>query len=75
MKNIPRNHNYHTTCPAAVKAKITVLEKAAMDYAFAGSAPVDDRDAILEFVQVARYELERTVLTCIAAATREKPVD
>lgn len=63
MKRIPQDHNYRTACPAAIRAKITALEHAAMDYAFKGAAHPADVDALTEAAQVARYNLERTILT------------
>lgn len=67
-RRIPEDHNYRTSCPAAIKAKITALEKAVMDYAFAGSLPLADRAQILSDAQFRRYSLERTIMTCIDAA-------
>lgn len=69
-RNVPRDHNYRTACPAAIKAKITQLESAAMDYAFVGSADLAERDGVLDAAQTARYDLERTILTCIDAAVK-----
>lgn len=72
MKRIPQDHNYRTSCPAAVKAMITKLEHAAMDYAFKGAANPADVDEITEAAQVARYNLERAILSCIETAKEEK---
>jgi Txe/YoeB family toxin of Txe-Axe toxin-antitoxin module len=69
-RRIPEDRNYHTSCPAAIKAKITALEGAVMDYAFAGSQPPEDREQILQDTQFRRYNLERTILTCIDAAVK-----
>ena len=62
---IPRDHNCRTELASSIKAKITELENAAMEYAFVGSADVEDREAILQAAQVARYNLERTILTLL----------
>lgn len=62
---IPTNHNLETSCPAVIKAKITVFEKAAMDYAFIGAAMPSDEEAIIFTAQTARYNLEQTILTYI----------
>lgn len=69
-RRIPEDHNYRTTCPAAIKAKITALENAAMDYAFAGAQHPEDRDSILQDAQFRRYSLEQTILTYIDAAVK-----
>lgn len=70
-RRIPQDHNYHTACPAAIKAKITALENTlcALDLSFAGSQA--DQDAAEQAAQTARYDLERTILTCIEAALKE----
>lgn len=68
---IPKDPNLHTTCPAAVKAKITQFERAVNDYAFLGAAEPADHDAIVEQAQWARYCLEQTVQTAIRAAVEE----
>ena len=70
-RRIPQDHNYHTSCPAAIKAKITELENTlcALDLSFAGSQA--DQDAAEQAAQVARYNLERTILSCIEAALKE----
>ena len=65
---IPRDHNFRTELASRIKAKITELENAAMEYAFVGSADVEDREAILQAVQVARYNLEWTILTLLKEA-------
>ena len=67
-RRIPQDHNYRTSCPAAIKAKITALENAIMDYAFAGSMRPEDADQAEQDAQFRRYCLERTILTCIEAA-------
>ena len=63
MSNIPRDPSYRTACPAPIKAKITVLENAAMAFAYRGAAEPEDREAILQSVQVARYNLEQSIIT------------
>lgn len=70
-RRIPQDHNYRTTCPAAIKAKITALETAAIEYAFKGTHDPEDYDAIIEDAQVARYNLERAILTAIEKAVVE----
>jgi hypothetical protein len=67
-RRIPQDPNYRTACPAAIKAKITALESAVMEYAFAGAQPPEDREQILQDAQFRRSCLERTILTCIEAA-------
>ena len=69
-RRIPEEHNYRTTCPAAIKAKITALENAAIDYAFAGSQPLADRAQVLSDAQFRRYCLEQAILTCVDAAVK-----
>ena len=69
-RRIPEDHNYRTTCPAAVKAKITALENAVLEYAFAGSMRPEDADQAEQDAQFRRYSLERTILTCIDAAVK-----
>lgn len=66
------NPNYQTDLPAPIKAKITQFENAhrelvANDYCPAGS-PAD----IQESYDVARYNLERTILTFIDRAAAVK---
>jgi hypothetical protein len=70
-RRIPQDHKYRTACPAAIKAKITALEGAVMDYAFVGSQPPEYREQILQDAQFRRYSLERTILTCIENAVVE----
>ena len=70
-QRIPKDHNYYTTCPASIKAKITQLEAAAMEYAFCGAREKEDREHILHGAQVARYNLEQTILTCVENAVAE----
>jgi len=65
VMGIPRDDNCRTVLASSIKAKITELENAAMEYALVGSADVEDREAILQAVQVARYNLERTILTLL----------
>jgi hypothetical protein len=57
---IPQDKNYRTACPEPIRAKITALENAIIDYAHAAG-----RYGTTEDAQAARYNLERTVLTCI----------
>ena len=69
-RRIPEDHNYRTSCPAAIKGKITALENAAFEY---GASYVYDwpgKDQDLADTQTARYALERTILTCIDAAVK-----
>jgi hypothetical protein len=69
MRPIPQDHNYRTACPASVKAKITELEKAVLDFARVGEDVLDPDGARLQAAQVARYNLERTVLSVLAELT------
>jgi hypothetical protein len=66
-RRIPQDHNYRTACPAAIKAKITALENAAFDYGFEHGERRATNLTRLD-AQDARYNLERTILTCIEAA-------
>lgn len=68
---IPVDHNHVTSCPAAIKAKITVFEKAAMDYAFIGAAMPSDAAGITAAAQTARYNLEQTILTYIRSTKND----
>jgi hypothetical protein len=68
-RRIPQDPSYHTACPAAIKAKITALENAAFCY---GYMKADyDTTVHLQDAQAARYNLERTILTCIENAVAE----
>ena len=67
-RRIPEDHNYRTSCPAAIKAKITALENAALEYARVGEDVLDPEGQRLSDAQFQRYSLEQTVLTCIDAA-------
>ena len=69
-RQIPEDHNYRTECPVSVKGKITQLENAAMEYAFIGTKDPLDHDAIVEYAQSSRYDLEQTVMTEIKKAVR-----
>ena len=70
-RHIPQDHNYRTPCPAAIKAKITELENAAMEYAYSRPSTAAEHSAVLSSAQAARYNLERTILSCIEAALKE----
>lgn len=70
MKDLPKDHNLETDCPPAIKAKITEFGKAMQDYAFCGAAPLDDQEDIVEAAQIARYNLERAVLTHLRRTTK-----
>lgn len=70
-RRIPEEPTYRTSCPPEIKAKITALENAALDCAFAGSQHPDDADAIRADAQGARYCLEQTILTAIEKAVVE----
>lgn len=67
-RRIPQDHNYRTACPASIKAKITALESAVLEYARVGEDVLDPDGQRLSDTQFARYNLERTILTCIEAA-------
>lgn len=69
-RRIPQDHNYRTPCPPAIKAKITALENAAMDYAFAGSMRAEDADRVEQDAQWRRYCLERTITTHVEVAVK-----
>ena len=69
-RRIPQDHNYRTSCPAAIKAKITALENAAFEYGISARDQLRDADVDLRVAQTARYSLEQTVLTCIDAAVK-----
>lgn len=51
--------------PRPIKAKITQLINASREAAFAGSQPPEDRQAIREYQDVCRYNLERTIMTLL----------
>lgn len=70
-RHIPEDHNYRTACPAAVKAKITALENAVLEYARVGEDVLDPEGRRLSDAQFRRYCLEQTVLTCIENAVAE----
>ena len=69
VRRIPQDRNYHTACPMAIKAKITELENAALILGLEGARSASTQ-AETEAAQVARYNLERTILTCIEAAVK-----
>lgn len=66
------NPNYQTDLPAPIKAKITQLENAHRALAFIGAKMPEDHEAIQEEYDVARYNLERTILTFIDRAAAVK---
>lgn len=68
-RRIPEEHNYRTTCPAAIKAKITALENAVLALGLEGARSTDTADETTE-AQFRRYCLEQTILTCIDAAVK-----
>lgn len=68
-RRIPQEPNYRTSCPAAIKAKITELENAALSLGLEGARSAGTQ-AETEIAQEARYNLERTILTCIEAAVK-----
>ena len=59
------DHNLETDLPPAIKAKITCYGNAAQEYAFHGAQPPEDHEGILNDFKVARYNLERTILTLL----------
>lgn len=64
MSNRPDfDHNLATDLPTSIKAMITKYGNAARAYAWKGAAHPEDADAITEQFQIARYNLERTILT------------
>ena len=69
-RRIPRDHNYDTACPADVKAKITALENEAYLAGASDGQHEALRDRIVRDAQTARYNLERTIQTCIDAAVK-----
>lgn len=64
----PQDHNYHTSCPAAIKAKITALENEVFLFGAADGYSEDFKTRLMQDAQTARYNLEQTILTCIEAA-------
>jgi hypothetical protein len=67
-RSIPLDYNLHTPCPAAIKAKITELENAAVRYGVVSDRYASGTEPELTTAQTARYNLERTILSCIQAA-------
>lgn len=59
------DHNLETSCPPVIKAKITAYGRAMRDYAWKGAQPPEDQEAIEEALKLARYDLERTILTVL----------
>lgn len=72
-KNIlPRDPDYRVdSLPIPIKAKITELENAICDLSWMGSQPPEHHASILEMVQTARYNLERTICTLLNRAAKE----
>lgn len=66
-RQVPRDPNYRTDCPPAIKAKITELENAVFEYGLQAGRWTRLEDEISE-AQTARYDLERTILTYLARA-------
>lgn len=62
------DHNLETDLPAPIKAMITRYGNAAQEYAFHGSQPPENHAAIIDDFKIARYNLERTILTMLAAS-------
>lgn len=66
MNNRPDyDHNLETDLPPTIKAKITRYGNAAQEYAFTGAQPPENREAIQNDFKIARYNLERTILTLL----------
>jgi hypothetical protein len=55
----------------SIKAKITQLISASKEYAFIGAAEVEDREGIEEELHIARYNLERTILTVLKSQKQQ----
>lgn len=51
--------------PPPIKAKITQFDQACQEYAFMGSQPPEDHEAIVHDYLQARYNLERTIKTLL----------
>jgi hypothetical protein len=65
----PYDQNYVVdSLTPSIKAKITKLIDASKEYAFIGAAEVDDMEGIEEELHIARYNLERTILTLVKKA-------
>lgn len=58
--------------PPSIRGKITQLMNATHDAAFSGMHDPDVSNQLIEYEKVCRYNLERTILTEIAKATRKK---
>ena len=66
-RQVPRNPNYRTDCPPAIKAKITELENVVFEYGLQAGRWTGLEDEISE-AQIARYNLERAILTYLTRA-------
>lgn len=66
------NPNYQTDLPAPIKAKITQFENAHAHLMALGSCPMHQYNEAQEGYDVARYNLERTILTFIDRAAAVK---
>lgn len=51
--------------PNSIKARITALIRATEEHAWLGSQPIEDQEAIEEGLKIARYNLERTIVTVL----------
>lgn len=59
---LPHDHNYDVVgCPPYIKAKITELIHAAMEYALIGSEAPEHHEGITDSLLVSRYNLEATI--------------
>lgn len=54
---------YKTNLDPTIKAKITQLQNAERQRAFAGALPLEDRKDAEEVADYCRYVLEQTILT------------
>ena len=57
--------SFDTSCPPAIKDKITQLEQAIHDLAFVGNHPVESRESIRHYAERARIELENSITNVI----------
>ena len=64
------DHNSVTDLAPAIKAKITAYRKASEAYAFIGSQDPEDHESIIQTLQEARYDLQRTILTHLKKGTK-----
>ena len=64
------DHNTQTRCPAPIKAKITAYMKAVQNHAWKGAQDPEDHAQIERDLQIARYNLEQTILTHIERVLR-----